>query len=119
MKRGEVWWTAGDERFALVVLSVRGDEVRGLRVVEAANVDLTGIALELVIGAEEGVSPAGVLRVALPQPGRIMCSWLYTVDASDLTGRAGMLAADKLVELDHMLEVARLDQLARLSEETA
>ena len=76
-------------------------------IVAPAN-DSRGI-VELSVGEQEGLSRAGVLRVAVPQPDRILCDWLTTLDSADLVERAGALSREKLGQLDEMLRLAQLD----------
>ncbi|MFC7585685.1 hypothetical protein ACFQYP_19525 [Nonomuraea antimicrobica] len=56
MQRGEVWWVAFDERRPVVLLS--GDDASGIRamqVVAPAGVDLSGLGVEVAVGAGEGL----------------------------------------------------------------
>lgn len=70
MQRGEVWWAEFDERRLVVLLS--GDDASGIRVMQVvapAGVDISGLAVEVVVGAAEGLPFEGVLRFAFPRPG--------------------------------------------------
>lgn len=110
MQRGEVWLVDFDERRAVVLLS--GEETSGLRamqVVAASAVDMSGVAVEVAVGAAEGLSIDGVVRVALPRPGLIPCTWLVTLAAEDLIERAGVLSPTKLRELSDALRLAGLE----------
>ena len=112
MRRGEVWWAQLDERRAVVLLS--GDEtseLRGMQVVPPADVDIDGVAVEVRLGAREGLPAGGVVRVALPRAGFIPCVWLVTVGHDDLIERAGVLSPAKLRRLEDMLRVAGLESL--------
>jgi mRNA interferase MazF len=78
-------------------------------VVAPAMVDLPGIFVELALGPEEGLNSEGVLRIALPQPGRIMCDWLTTLTTAGLVERAGALSPAKLRQLEDNLRLAQID----------
>lgn len=57
MQRGEVWWAEFDERRPVVLLS--GDDASGIRVMQVvarAGVDITGLGVEVAVGAVEGLS---------------------------------------------------------------
>ncbi|TQL68555.1 mRNA interferase MazF [Nocardioides albertanoniae] len=106
VRRGDVWWVEFDERRAVVVLS--GDDASGfqaMQIVAPAGVDLTGLAVEVAVAPGEGLPFDGVLRVALPRPGSIPCTWLTTVDRDDLIERAGALSSAKLREVDAALRL--------------
>ena len=80
-----------------------------MMIVAPADVDIRGIALEVQVGAEEGLPRRGVLRVALPRPGRILCDWLATLGRPQLVRRAGALSLVKLRALEEILRLAQLD----------
>jgi mRNA interferase MazF len=108
--RGEVWWARLDEVRLVVLLS--GDGARDLRaivVVPPATTDLRGAAIELALGAEEGLSEEGVLRVAIPQDDRALCNWVVTLGEGDLVQRVGMLSPGKLGELGEILRRGGLE----------
>ena len=120
MKRGEIWWADIDLAFddelwdnkrRPVVLLSREDasELRAMLIVAPAKTDIRGIAIEVRVGAEEGLSHEGVLRVAIPRPGRILCDWLLTLAQPDLIERAGTLSSAKLRQLEDALRLAELD----------
>ena len=120
MKRGEVWWAdldlAIDDEFwdnkrRPVVLLSREDasEPRVMLIVAPAKTDIRGIAIEVGVGAQEGLSHEGVLRVAIPRPGRVLCDWLVTLAWPDLIERAGTLSSAKLGQLEDALRLAGLD----------
>lgn len=123
MERGEVWWVEFDERRPFVVLS--GDDpsaIEVMQVVAPAGVDITGLCVEVAVGATEGLPFEGVLRLAYPRPGFTPCTWLTTLSRDDLIERAGTLSSAKLGELDDALRrVAEADEpteatTAKLSE---
>ncbi|MER7555750.1 type II toxin-antitoxin system PemK/MazF family toxin [Nocardioides sp. NPDC126508] len=107
MQRGEVWWVEFDERRPVVLLS--GEDPSGIQVMQVvppAGVDITGLGVEVTVGAEEGLPFEGVLRLAYPQPGFTPCTWLTTLSRDDLVERAGTLSSAKLSELDDALRLA-------------
>ncbi|MFJ6510538.1 type II toxin-antitoxin system PemK/MazF family toxin [Streptomyces sp. NPDC091406] len=109
MQRGEVWWVEFDERRPVVLLS--GDDASGIRVMQVvapAGVDLSGLGVEVAVGATEGLPLEGVLRVALPRPGLTPCAWLTTVSRDDLIERAGALSSAKLGEIEDALRLGGL-----------
>jgi mRNA interferase MazF len=109
VQRGEVWWVDFDQRRPVVLLS--GDEASGFRamqVVAPAGIDITGVAAEVAVGAPEGLPLGGVLRVALPRPGFIPCTWLATLAREDLIERAGVLSPAKLGEVEDLLRLGGL-----------
>jgi len=89
----------------MVILSTGGEgDLLAIYVVPPADQDITGVALELPIGGEEGLA-SGVVRVALPGPGRIPCSWLVSLKKDDLIEQAGTLPEEKLAQLGEMLHL--------------
>ncbi|MEU3935654.1 type II toxin-antitoxin system PemK/MazF family toxin [Streptomyces sp. NPDC029044] len=111
MRHGEVWWVEFDERRPVVLLP--GDEAFGLRamqVVAPAGVDISGLGIEVAVGATEGLPFEGVLRFALPRPGFTPCTWLAMVSRDDLVERAGVLSSVKLREIEDALRVAEQPQ---------
>ncbi|CUU59957.1 mRNA interferase MazF [Parafrankia irregularis] len=112
MERGEVWWVDFDERRPVVLLS--GEEPGGFRaiqVVAPANIEISGVAVEVAVGAPEGLPLGGVLRVALPRPGLVPCTWLVTLTRADLIEKAGSLSPAKLGEIDEALRLSGLEQV--------
>ncbi|WP_329286628.1 type II toxin-antitoxin system PemK/MazF family toxin [Streptomyces sp. NBC_00691] len=107
MSGGEVWWVQFDERRLVVLLS--GDEPAGIRVMQVvtpAGVDLSGLGIEVRVGAGEGLPFEGVLRLAFSRPGFTPCTWLTTVSRDDLIERAAVLSSLKLNEIDDALRLA-------------
>jgi mRNA interferase MazF len=107
MQRGEVWWVDFDERRPVVLLS--DEETSGfqaMQVVAPAGVDVSGLGVEVAVGAPEGLPFEGVLRVAFPRPGLTPCTWLTTVTRDDLIERAGVLPSVKLGEVGEALRAA-------------
>jgi mRNA interferase MazF len=112
MQRGEVWWAQVNERCPVVVLAQDGpDKIRGMIVVAPASASIDGYALEVGIGHDEGLPLAGVLRVALPRPGKINCNWLVTLSRSALLDQVGVVSREKLHQIDEMLRLGQLDRL--------
>ena len=106
MRRGEVWWVEFDERRLVVLLS--GDDASGIQVMQVvapAGVDITGLGVEVAVGAMEGLPFEGVLRFAFPRPGFTPCTWLTTVSRDDLIERAGALSSAKLSEIEDALRL--------------
>ncbi|MFF3029450.1 type II toxin-antitoxin system PemK/MazF family toxin [Streptomyces rubiginosohelvolus] len=109
MQRGDVWWVEFDERRPVVLLS--GNDASGIRVMQVvapAGVDLSGLGIEVAVGAREGLPSEGVLRIALPRPGLTPCTWLTTVSRGDLIERAGALSSAKLSEIEDALRLGGL-----------
>lgn len=67
-----------------------------MQVVAPAGVDISGLEVEVAVGAGEGLPFEGVLRFAFPRPGFAPCTWLTTVTRDDLIERAGALSSAKL-----------------------
>jgi mRNA interferase MazF len=102
-KRGDVWWAIFEDRRAVVLLSEDGPEFQAMQVVPPAETPIDGVAVEVPIGRSEGLAGNGVLRVALPRPGQINCTWLATVTPSDLVEWAGEVAPQKLEAVERLL----------------
>jgi mRNA interferase MazF len=101
MRRGEVWWAEFDERRPVVLLS---DEApagfQAMQIVAAADTDISGLGIEVAVGAEERLPFDGVLRFAFRWPGFTPCTWLTTVSRGDLIERAGTVPAAKLSQIE-------------------
>ncbi|GAA0567627.1 hypothetical protein GCM10010172_59680 [Paractinoplanes ferrugineus] len=136
MERGEVWWARIDENRPVVLLSGgAGPEFAAVQIVEpatpaqklgfvllsgeqavdveerrrilaTAGPDTRAVGIEVFFGAEEGLAHRGAVRLALPQDGRIFCTWDTTVSAESLVARIGRLSPVKLHELDVALALA-------------
>ncbi|MFF3891490.1 type II toxin-antitoxin system PemK/MazF family toxin [Streptomyces sp. NPDC001914] len=107
MQRGEVWWVQFDERRLVVLLSGEGPSgIRVMQVVAPAGVDISGLGIEVTVGAGEGLPFEGVLRLAFSRPGFTPCTWLTTVSRDDLLERAAVLSSLKLGEIDDALRLA-------------
>ena len=104
MRRGEVWWAELDEPRPVVLLS--GDAASGfeaLQVVAPSGIDISGLGIEVSIGDVEGLPHEGVLRLGLPNPDFLFCTWLTTVTPGSLIRQAKVLAPEKLQEIDEAL----------------
>lgn len=111
MRRGEVWWVEFDERRPVVLLS--GDAASGfqaMQIVPPSGVDLTGIGVEVPVGAIDAVPYEGVLRLAFPHPDFLFCTWSTTLTPDALIERAGVLSAAKLQEIDEAIRLAEREQ---------
>jgi mRNA interferase MazF len=123
MRRGEVWWVEFDELRPVVLV---GDEeasgFQAIQVVPPAGMDISGLGIEVPIGAIDGLAYEGVLRLVFPNPDFRFCTWLTSVTADCLVKRAGTLPPGKLDEIDEALRLCSLprapapDATARLSE---
>ena len=77
-----------------------------MQVVAPADTDISGLGIEVAVGAREGLPFDGVLRFVFPRPGFTPCTWLTTLSREDLTERAGAVSAAKLSEIDDALRPA-------------
>ncbi|GHF36900.1 hypothetical protein GCM10018783_01550 [Streptomyces griseosporeus] len=77
-----------------------------MQVVAPAGVDISGLGVEVAVGAPEGLPFEGVLRFAFPRPGFTPCTWLTTVARDDLIERAGVLSSVKISEVGEALRAA-------------
>ena len=101
MHRGEVWWVEFDERRPVVLLSEEEPSgFQAMQVVAPADTDISGLGIEVAIGAQDGLPFDGVLRFGFPWPGFTPCTWLTTLSRDDLIERAGTVSAAKLREID-------------------
>ncbi|MGW5639864.1 type II toxin-antitoxin system PemK/MazF family toxin [Streptomyces sp. NPDC003832] len=106
MQRGEVWWVEFDERRPVVLLSGNGARgFRAMQVVAPAAVDISGLGVEVAVGAAEGLPFEGVLRFGFSHPGFTPCTWLTTLSRDDLIEQAGVLSPAKLSALEDALRL--------------
>lgn len=111
MRRGEVWWAEFDERRPVVLLD--GDESSGfqaLQIVPPSGIDISGLGIEVQIGAIEGLPYQGVVRLGFPNPEFVFCTWLTTVTAESLIERATVLTTAKLDKIDEALRLTAQPQ---------
>lgn len=107
LQRGEVWWADFGERRPVVVLSeILDAQFRCVQIVEPVDIDLTGVGLEVPLGAADGLSVEGVVRVAFARPGLVPCTWLATVTEEDVLERVGTLSDAKLEQIETALRLA-------------
>jgi mRNA interferase MazF len=107
MRRGEIWWVEFDERRPVVLLSEEDPSgFLAMQVVAPADTDISGLGIEVEVGAGEGLPFDGVLRFAIPRPGFTPCTWVTTVGADDLIERAGTVPAARLSEIDDALRAS-------------
>jgi mRNA interferase MazF len=110
MQRGEVWWVDFDERRPVLLLSEEEPSgFQAIQVVAPAQTDITGVASEVAVGNVGGLPFEGVVRVALPRPDFVPCTWLMTLSRSDLLEPAGAVPLAKLEEITDLLHLAGLD----------
>jgi mRNA interferase MazF len=99
-----VWWVEFDELRPVVVLG--GDEASGFQVIQvvpSADMDISGLGVEVPIGPVDGLAHEGVLRLGFPNPDLLFCTWLTAVPARSLVKRAGALSPAKIDEIDAAL----------------
>jgi len=68
------------------------------------------VGIEVTIGADAGLVPGGVVRVAPPLHGHIFCTWLVSLSAEYLVERVGELSPAKLDELGRAPRLAGIEQ---------
>ncbi|MBP2587132.1 mRNA interferase MazF [Streptomyces sp. PvR006] len=96
-----------------MVVLLSGDDSNGIRVMQVvapAGIDISGLGIEVTVGADEGLPFEGVLRLAFPRPGLTPCTWQTTVSRDDLIERAAVLSSVKLSEIDDALRLAEQAQ---------
>ena len=99
VNRGDVWMAALDQLRPVVVLSrLDNDDLRCVVAVEPANEVISGVAVEVDLGLN-----GHVVRVALPRPGRINCTWVLTLSQEDLIEKVGTLSSAKLSEVENLI----------------
>jgi mRNA interferase MazF len=99
VNRGDIWTAAFDHLRPGVVLSILdNNDLRCVVAVEPANEDISGIAVEVDLGLN-GL----VVRVALPRPGQINCTWIATWSQEDLVEKVGTLSSAKLNEVENLI----------------
>jgi len=90
----------------VVVLSrLDNDDLRCMVAVEPANEDISGVAVEVDLGLN-----GQVVRVALPRPGQINCTWVLNSSQEDLIEKVGTLSSAKLNEVENLILMG--DQLS-------
>ncbi|MCP2328378.1 mRNA interferase MazF [Hamadaea flava] len=139
MRRGDVWWAFVGEKCLIVLLSGDEDlELRAIQIVAPATAPekhgfvvlsgeqaadpgvmrqviasagpgVGGVAIEVDVGAWEGLTHGGVVRVGLPREDRIFCTWLVTLTQQSLAEKAGELSPATLDQLANALRLARME----------
>ena len=104
------------ERRGFLIMS--GDQpvdadARRRAVAEARPVQ--GVGIEVWFGRSEGLAEDGVVRVALPQDGKIFCTWGTSIDEEFLIKRIGACSEEKLRELDVAVEATMTGRPGRRS----
>ncbi|MFF0163695.1 type II toxin-antitoxin system PemK/MazF family toxin [Streptomyces sp. NPDC005263] len=79
--------------------------ISAMQVIAPAGVDISGLGVEVRVGAMEGLPFEGVLRFGFAHPGHTPCTWLTTVSRDDLIKRAGVLSSPKLSEIEDALHL--------------
>jgi mRNA interferase MazF len=113
-RRGDVWSVEFGERRRVVVLSTDGSGFASIHLVDPAGHDLSGVAVEVSVGIEEGLPSEEVVRLALPRQGTTPCTWLVTLGREDLIERVGVLPMAKMEEIDIAVDSAGLDRVTLL-----
>lgn len=114
-RRGDVWSVEFDRRRRVVLLSAgRGSGFGSIQLVDPARQDISGVAIEVGVGIEEGHPFEEVVRFALPRPGSTPCTWLVDLGREDLIERIGALSEVKMEEIDLALDSAGLDPISLL-----
>jgi len=90
---------AFDHLRPVVVLSrLDNDDLRCVVAVEPANEDISGVAVEVDLGLN-----GHVVRVGLPRPGHINCTWVLTSSQEDLIEKVGTVSSAKLIEVENLI----------------
>ncbi len=96
---GDIWTAALDHLRPVIVLSrLDNNDLRCVVAVEPANEDISGVAVEVDLGLN-----GHVVRVALPRPGQINCTWILTLSQEDLVEKVGTLSSAKLNEVENLI----------------
>jgi len=108
-----------EARAIRVVAPATAEQTRGFRLLSAAQASepaaaapapgVRAVGIEVSIGADAGLVPDGVVRVALPRAGHIFCTWLVSLTPEYLLERAGTLSPAKLDELALALRLAGIE----------
>ena len=99
VNRGDIWTVAFDHLRPVVVLSrLDNDDLRCVVAVEPANEDISGVAMEVDLGLD-----GYVVRVALPRPGQINCTWVLTSSQEELLEKVGTVSSATLDEVENLI----------------
>jgi mRNA interferase MazF len=140
VERGEIWWAQlGDQRPVVLLSGGAGPEFQVMqivapatpaekhgflvmsgeqaldeddrrRIMETVRPDTRAVGIEVFFGVPEGLAEEGVVRVALPQDGKIFCTWGTSLTQESLIERIGALSSAKLQELEVAMELAGAKQ---------
>lgn len=111
-RRGDVWSVQFDERRRVVLLTgERGATFRSIQLVDRADQDISGVAIEVSLGIEESLPFEEVARFAFSRPGFTPCTWLANLGREDLIEWIGELSEVKMEEIDDALKAAGLDPI--------
>jgi mRNA interferase MazF len=114
-RRGDVWSVQFDKRRRVVLLtSEAGSTFRSIQLVDPAGQDISGVAIEVSVGIEEGLSFEEVARFAFSRPGFTPCTWLVDLGREDLMEWIGALSEAKMGEIDDALTSAGMDPVTLL-----
>jgi mRNA interferase MazF len=107
LRRGEVWWADfGEPRPVVLLLKAADAQFRCMQIVAPADIDITGHGLEVPLGAADGLSLEGVVRVVFPRPGLVPCTWLVAVTEEDVLECIGVLPQAKLKQIEEAMRLA-------------
>jgi mRNA interferase MazF len=98
----------------VLLTAERGSTFRSIQLVDPADQDISGVAIEVSVGIEEGLPFEEVVRFGFSRPGFTPCTWLANLGREDLIEWAGVLSAVKMEEIDDALESAGLDPITLL-----
>jgi mRNA interferase MazF len=115
-RRGDIWSVQFDERRRVVLLTSEEESTfRSIQLVDPAGQDISGLAIEVSVGIEEGLPFEEVVRFAFSRPGLTPCTWLANLGREDLMEWIGALSEVKMGEIDDALASAGLDPVTVLS----
>lgn len=100
--------TAAQKRgFILLSPEEAADDGARARAVASIGPAVGAVGVEVPIEfTDAGTARVGVVRVALPQDGRIFCTWQLTVARDALTERVGVLSAARMRQLEAVIRLA-------------
>lgn len=99
VRQGDIWTAPFDHVRPVVVLArLDNDDLLCVVAVEAANEDISAMAMEVDLGLD-----GHVVRIALPRPGKINCTWVLSLSQEDLVEKLGTLSSAKLNEVENLI----------------
>jgi mRNA interferase MazF len=109
-RRGDVWSVQFDKRRRVLLLAAEGGSTfRSIQLVDPAGQDISGIAIEVSVGTEDGLPFEQVVRFAVSRPGITPCTWLANLDREDLIEWIGAISEAKMEAIEDALDSAGLD----------